>query len=68
MVVFDALQSDHAHTVLAGVLGFTGRIGLGVAGGTVGIAVLWLLLAKLKLTSILATQAIIATVITIAGV
>ena len=53
--------------MLASVLGFAGRIGLGVAGGAAGIAVLWLLLGKLKLTGILATQAIIATVITIAG-
>ena len=38
-----------------------------MAGGAVGIAVLWLLLRKVKLTGILATEAIIATVITIAG-
>ena len=43
------------------------RIGIGVAGGAAGVAVLWLLLKKLKLRGILATQAIIATVITIAG-
>ena len=67
MVVFQALKSSHGHDVLASVLGFAGRIGLGVAGGAAGIAVLWLLLGKLKLTGILATQAIIATVITIAG-
>ena len=67
VVVFKALQASHAHHLLHGVLGFAGRIGLGVAGGAVGVAVLWLLLKKLKLTGILATQAIIATVITIAG-
>ena len=67
VVVFQALKAGHEHTVLAGVLGFAGRIGLGVAGGAVGVAVLWLLLKKVKLTGILATQAIIATVITIAG-
>jgi len=67
VVVFQALKASHGHHVLASVLGFAGRIGLGVAGGAVGIAVLWLLVKKLKLTGILATQAIIATVITIAG-
>ncbi len=67
VVVFQGLKAGHAHHVLAGVLGFAGRIGLGVAGGAAGVAVLWLLLRKLKLTGILATQAIIATVITIAG-
>ena len=68
VVVFQAITASHAHhDVLSGILGFAGRIGLGVAGGAVGIAVLWLLLKKLKLTGILATQAIIATVITIAG-
>ena len=67
MVVFRALTASHAHHVLDGVLGFAGRIGLGDAGGAAGIAVLWLLLKKLKLTAVLATQAIIATVITTAG-
>ena len=67
VVVFQALTVSHAHHALAGVLGFAGRIGLGVAGGAVGVAVLWLLLKKVKLTGILATEAVIATVITIAG-
>ena len=56
VVVFQALTVSHAHHVLAGVLGFAGRIGLGVAGGAAGVAVLWLLLRKLKLTGILATR------------
>jgi NhaP-type Na+/H+ or K+/H+ antiporter len=67
VVVFQALTASHAHNVAAGILGFAGRIGLGVAGGAAGVAVLWLLLKKLKLTGILATEAILATVITIAG-
>ena len=68
VVVFQAITASHAHhDVLSGILGFAARIGLGVAGGVAGVAVLWLLLKKLKLTGILATQAIIATVITIAG-
>ena len=67
VVVFQALKASHAHHVLAGVLGFAGRIGLGAAGGAAGALVLWFLLKKLKLTGILAAQAIIATVITVAG-
>jgi NhaP-type Na+/H+ or K+/H+ antiporter len=67
VVVFSELKSSHAHGVLSGVVGFAGRAGIGIAGGAVGTAVLWLLLKKLKLTGILAAQAIIATVITAAG-
>ena len=67
VVVFNELQSTHTHHLLHGLLTFAARIGIGVAGGAVGVAVLWLLLKKLKLTGLLATQAIIATVITIAG-
>ena len=67
VVVFQALTVSHAHHAAAGVLGFAGRISLGVAGGAAGIAVVWLLLRKLKLTGILATEAVIATVITVAG-
>ena len=33
VVVFQALTAGHEHTVLNGILGFAGRIGLGVAGG-----------------------------------
>jgi NhaP-type Na+/H+ or K+/H+ antiporter len=67
VVVFNELQSSHAHGVASGILGFAGRIGIGVAGGAIGILVLWLLLKKLKLTGNLAAQTIIATVLTIAG-
>ena len=67
VVVFNELNSGHAHHWLAGTSAFAARIGIGVAGVAVGILVLWLLLKKLKLTGILATQAIIATVITVAG-
>jgi NhaP-type Na+/H+ or K+/H+ antiporter len=67
VVVFNGLKSSNEHTALAAVLGFAGRIGIGVAGGAIGIAVLWLLLTKLELTGILAVEAIFATVIVIAG-
>ena len=45
------------------VLGFLGNIGIGLLGGAAGTAVLWLLLRKLKLSGVLATQAILATVV-----
>ncbi len=67
VVVFNELQSSHTHHWLHGLLTFAARIGIGVAGGAAGTLVLWLLLKKLKITSVLATQAIIATVITTAG-
>jgi len=67
VVVYQILVSNDAHFLLDGVLGFTGRIGIGVVGGAAGSAVLWLLLKKLKLTGVLAAEAIFATVITAAG-
>jgi len=67
VVVYQILVSNNAHTVLDGVLGFAGRIGVGVVGGAAGCAVLWLLLKKLKLSGVLAAEAIFATVITTAG-
>ena len=67
VVVFEELTASHTHHVLHGVLEFAARIGIGVAGGAVGSLVLWLLLTKVKLTGTLASQAMIATVITIAG-
>jgi hypothetical protein len=63
---FQWAETSHEHTALAGVLGFAGRIGIGVAGGAIGIAGLWLL-TKLKLSGILAVEAIFATVIVMAG-
>ena len=67
VVVFEELTASHTHHVWHGVLEFAVRIGIGVAGGAVGSLVLWLLLTKVKLTGTLASQAMIATVITIAG-
>lgn len=44
VVVFQGLKASHEHTALAGLLGFAGRLGIGVVGGAVGVGVLWLLL------------------------
>ncbi|MGP0111190.1 MAG: cation:proton antiporter [Acidimicrobiales bacterium] len=67
VVVFQGLKASHGRGLVSGLLGLVGRLGIGVVGGAVGIAVLWLLLKKLKITGNLATEAIIATVITVAG-
>ena len=67
--VFQALKANHANGLFGDLLGFVGRIGLGVIGGAVGILVLWFLLKKLKLKDApLAIEAIFATVITVAAV
>jgi NhaP-type Na+/H+ or K+/H+ antiporter len=67
VVVFQALKADQGHGVLDSVIGLIGRLGIGVAGGVIGVGVLWLLLKKVGLKGNLATEAIIATVITVAG-
>jgi len=67
VVVFQYVQANHQHGVVNGALGFLGRIGIGVAAGAVGVAVLWLLLGRLGLRGLLGTEAIIATVVTVAA-
>ena len=67
VVVFQYLQANHQHGVVNGALGFLGRLGIGVAAGTVGVAVLWLLLGRLGLRGLLGTEAIIATVVAVAA-
>ncbi len=44
-------------------LAFLRSVGLGALGGAVGAAVLWLLLSKLKLSGVLATEAVVAVVV-----
>ena len=66
VVVFHAIQAG-SDDVVDGALGFVGRLGVGVLGGAVGIAVLWLLLGKLKVRGLLANEAILATVVAVAA-
>jgi NhaP-type Na+/H+ or K+/H+ antiporter len=69
VVVFQALATGHGHDFVSGVLGFAGRVAIGVLGGAIGIALLWLLhKLQLNLSSLLGTEAIIATVVTVAAV
>jgi NhaP-type Na+/H+ or K+/H+ antiporter len=67
-LVFHALSSGVGLEVGTELLGFIGSLGLGLLGGAVGSAVLWLLLDRLKLTGVLATEATIATVVVAAAV
>ena len=67
VVVFQALTTGGG--VVSGALSFAGRVAIGVLGGAIGIAVLWLLhKLQLNLSSLLGTEAIIATVVTVAAV
>ena len=67
VVVFQYLQANHQHAFVNGALGFFGRIGIGLVAGAVGVGVLWLLLGRLGLRGLLGTEAIIATVVTVAA-
>ena len=62
-VVFQGLVQHVQLGHGAELLSFLRSIGIGLLGGIIGTAVLWLLLSKLHLTGVLATQAIVATVI-----
>ncbi len=50
------------------VQAFLGSIGVGALGGTIGTAVLWLLLSKVGLSGVLATEAILAVVVGTAAI
>ena len=52
-------QTGHGQEVFA----FLHSIGVGVLGGVVGAGVLWLLLSKVRLTGVIATEAILAVVV-----
>jgi NhaP-type Na+/H+ or K+/H+ antiporter len=67
VVVYQALV-NHSHGLLHDTFEFVIRAGTGVVGGAVGILILWILLKKLKISGALAIEAILATVILVAGV
>ena len=67
VVVYQILITHHSHRVARGLIGFTGRLGIGLLGGAIGIAVLWILLTKMRLSGALAAEAILATVLAVAG-
>lgn len=66
-LVFAALESGHRVTLAAAVLQTLGSAGVGLAGGALGAAVLWLLLRHLGLGETLGTTAQLAVVIGVAA-
>ena len=67
VVVYQMLITDPGHDVARGVAGFVVRMGVGAIGAAVGLAVLWFLLRRLRLTGVVAAEAILATVLATAG-
>ena len=63
-LVFQALTTEVSFRPTAELLQFAGNIGLGLLGGVVGTVALWLLVEKLELHGVLATE---ATVLTLAA-
>ncbi len=66
-LVFQALSAEVGFRPSRELFKFAGSIGLGVLGGAVGTLVLWLLLDKMKLRGVLATEATIAVVVAVAA-
>ena len=66
-LVFQAFNSGVGFRPTTELLEFASNIGLGLLGGAAGTAVLWLLLEKVQLRGVLATEATIATVVAVAA-
>ncbi len=66
-LVFQVLSTGVGFQFSSEMLDFAASVGLGILGGVVGTGVLWLLLEKLELRGVLATEATIATVVGIAA-
>jgi NhaP-type Na+/H+ or K+/H+ antiporter len=66
-LVFQALSTEVSFRPSRELLEFAANIGLGLLGGAVGTVALWLLLDKLRLRGVFATEATIATVVAVAA-
>ena len=66
-LVFAAIESGHKVSLVGAVLQTLGSAGVGIAGGALGAAVLWLLLRHLGLGETLGTTAQLAVVIGVAA-
>jgi NhaP-type Na+/H+ or K+/H+ antiporter len=66
-LTFHAVVANRPGRLLSGIGQFLASVGVGLAGGAIGIALLWLLLRRLRLPEVLGTQATIATVIAVAA-
>lgn len=66
-VTFQALAHHESVRALADVGEFVLSIGVGLLGGVAGAALLWFLLGRLRLSGILATEAVLASVVFVAA-
>ncbi|MET7615606.1 cation:proton antiporter [Streptomyces sp. NPDC005408] len=66
-LVFHAVTASTQHHVGSGAAGFLASMGIGVAGGVVGAALLWGLFRVLRLGEVLGTTAQLAAVIGVAA-
>jgi NhaP-type Na+/H+ or K+/H+ antiporter len=66
-LVFHAVVASGPHHVGYGIGQFLASVAVGLAGGGVGIALLWPLLRRLHLSEVLGTQATIAAVVAVAA-
>ncbi|GAA2747333.1 cation:proton antiporter [Kitasatospora cinereorecta] len=67
-LVFHAVLTGPHGSPLGRILGFLASVSVGLAGGAVGTAVLWLLLGRMRLAETLATSAQLAVVVGVAAV
>jgi NhaP-type Na+/H+ or K+/H+ antiporter len=66
-LTFHAIVASSPGTLASGFEQFLASVGVGLAGGAIGMALLWLLLRRLGLAEVLGTQATIATVVAVAA-
>src|SRR5271163_827008 len=66
-LVFHAVSASTRKGPASQLAQFTASVGVGVAGGVIGTALLWLLLRKLRLGELLGTTAQLAAVIAVAA-
>ena len=66
-LVFHAVSASTSKGPGSQLAQFTASVGVGVAGGVIGTALLWLLLRKLRLGEVLGTTAQLAAVIAVAA-
>ena len=67
-VVYAGFVHPDATGILGDLFAFAVSIALGLAGAAIAVVVLWLLLTRLKLSGLMATQVIVMTVVGVAGV
>jgi NhaP-type Na+/H+ or K+/H+ antiporter len=66
-LTFHAVVASSPGRLGSGVGQFLASVAVGLAGGAIGTALLWLLLGRLRLAEVLGTQAMLATVVAVAA-